>query len=157
MSNREAIVPRKKSWAVFHVISRAQGPVQDVFADRWLDQPLDARWQSYEVSCFRYPSTERGPKLCPVPSVDCYLCGCWEWKPLNNANAQGEAVNTLYAVPSQAAWFLPFIALAILVLAYGMAMKKGPIPVWVSLMAVLSYSWWVIKVDAYHDLWLTYT
>ena len=77
--------------------------------------------------------------------------------PIDNANAQGEAVNTLSAVPSKAAWFLPVFAPVIVVLAYGMAMKKGPIPVLGSLMAVLSYSWWVIRDDADMDLWLAYT
>ena len=63
-------------------------------------------------------------------------------------------MNTLSAAPSQAAWFLPLFAVVFLLLAYGMATKKGPIPVWGSLMAVLSYSWWVVRDDGAMDLWL---
>ena len=88
-----------------------------------------------------------------VPSISIFVAGV-SASPIDNANAQGVAMNTLSAAPSQAAWFLPLFAVVFLLLAYGMATKKGPIPVWGSLMAVLSYSWWVVRDDGAMDLWL---
>lgn len=74
--------------------------------------------------------------------------------PINNAEMQGEALNTVSVALSRAAGFLPLFAATFLVLAYGMATKKGPIKVWGSLMAVLSFFWWVIRDDAAMNLWL---
>lgn len=88
-----------------------------------------------------------------VPSIGVFVAAV-SATPIDNANAQGVAMNTLSTAPSQAAWFLPFFAVVFLLLAYGMATKKGPIPAWGSLMAVLSYSWWVVRDDAAMDLWL---
>lgn len=74
--------------------------------------------------------------------------------PVDISTAQGEAANSISMVPYQAAWLLPLFAATVLVLAYCMATKKGPIPVWGSMTAVLSYSWWVIRDDTTLDLWL---
>ena len=75
-------------------------------------------------------------------------------RPIDIATAQGEAASSISMVPYQAAWLLPLFAATIIVLAYCMGAKKGPIPVWGSMTAVLSYSWWVIRDDTTLDIWL---